>query len=69
MFVLTELQITCKKHHATTKKGYAKKKKKIFLKNADNAATSKEELHNTKSETSFAKVAFFNAHSKGAKES
>ena len=47
------------------KKGYAKK----ILKNADNAATSKEELHNTKSETSFAKVAFFNAHSKGAKES
>ena len=65
MFVLTELQITCKNHHATTKKGYAKK----ILKNADNAATSKEELHNTKSETSFAKVAFFNAHSKGAKES
>ena len=66
MFVLTELQITCKNHHATTKKGMQKKKS---LKNADNAATSKEELHNTKSETSFAKVAFFNAHSKGAKES
>ena len=59
-------------NHLQKSSRYYKKRvcqKKKILKNADNAATSKEELHNTKSETSFAKVAFFNAHSKGAKES
>ena len=56
-------------HLQKSSRYYKKRVCKKILKNADNADTSKEELHNTKSETSFAKVAFFNAHSKGAKES